>query len=93
MNLDQYLSRPDSESMAALAKALFLNPDQVRQWRHGHEGRRPNADNCAALERVSNGAMTCEELRPDLAWSRIKDADWPGKRGRPVLEVSRDAIA
>lgn len=87
MDLDQYLSRPGSESMAEFARALGLNADQVRQWRHGHEGRRPGAANCALIEWHTNGAVTCEELRPDEPWHRIKDASWPHKKGRPVVDV------
>lgn len=93
MDLDQYLSRPDAESMSAFARELGLNADQVRQWRHGHDGRRPSPINCSAIESATKGAVTCEELRPDLEWARIADKSWPWhKRGRPVLDVTRAAV-
>lgn len=78
--------------MSAFARALGLNADQVRQWRYAQDGRRPSHDNCAAIERATSGAVTCEELRPDLQWARIPDAAWQWhKRGRPVLDVSKVA--
>ena len=89
MNLDAYLSRPGAESMSALAKALDIHVDQVRQWRHGQDGRRPSPAKCADIERVTSGVVPCDELRPDLTWERIVDKDWPHPAGRPVLDVSR----
>ncbi|MDP3139828.1 MAG: YdaS family helix-turn-helix protein [Burkholderiaceae bacterium] len=90
MNLDDYLSRPNCESMAAFARDLGLNTDQVRQWRHGTDGRRPSPENCAVMERHSSGLMTCEDLRPDLEWHRVTDKAWPWHRkGRPVLDVAK----
>ena len=42
------------------------------------------------MEQVSDGLMTCEELRPDLAWLRMADKRWPWHRkGRPVLDVAK----
>lgn len=92
MDLDQYLSRPDAESMAALARALGCNADQVRQWRDATDGRRPSPARCVQLERVSGGLMTCEHLRPDLDWLRVPDKRWQWHRkGRPVLDVAKAA--
>lgn len=95
MNLAEYLSRPNAESMAALARALRLKQvDQLRQWRHGTEGRRPSPEYCARLERVSKGLMSCEALRPDLKWHRVPDKSWRWHRkGRPVLDVAKAVTA
>lgn len=47
-----------------------------------------SAEGCADIERATVGAVTCEELRPDLQWHRIADAAWPWHaNGRPLLEV------
>ena len=91
MNLDQYLSRPDAESMASLARSIGINADQVRQWRHGQDERRPSPRSCAAIERATAGLVTCEELRPDLAWTRLPDSSWPGAKGRPAHDVAKEA--
>lgn len=93
MNLDQYLSRPDAPSVVAFAAAIGdrLHSDQVRAWRYGHGGRKPAPHNCAAIERASEGLVTCEELRPDLSWHRVRDKSWPHKDGRPCLDVAKAA--
>lgn len=90
MNLDQYLSRPGAESMASLARAIGMNQDQLRQWRRQdvQGSRRPSARSCAAMEKGTQGKITCEELRPDLTWLRVRDKGWPGRKGRPLLEVA-----
>ena len=83
MNLDAYLSQPGSPSMAAFARDLGLNPDQVRQWRHGHDNRRPSPENCAAIEAATSRAVMRWDLRPD-DWHRI----WPeliGSKGAPSI--------
>ena len=36
----------------------------------------------------TNGAVTCEELRPDKPWRRIPDESWPHPAGRPVLDFA-----
>lgn len=93
MNLDEYLSRPGAESTVALARALGLNPDQLRQWRYGHDNRRPAPATCAEIERETGGVVTCEDLRPDITWARMADKTWPHKRGRPLVDVGRQAEA
>ena len=86
MNLDAYLSKPDAPSMAAFARDLGLNADQVRQWRHGHDNRRPSPENCTAIEQATQGAVMRWELRPD-DWHRI----WPElikAKGAPSIPVT-----
>jgi DNA-binding transcriptional regulator YdaS (Cro superfamily) len=78
--------------MASFARRLGLNADQVRQWRHGQDDRRPSPGNCAAIERATGGLVTCEELRPGDNWHRIADAGWRWHRkGRPALDVTKAA--
>lgn len=72
MNLADYLSKPDAPSMAAFARDLGLNADQVRQWRHGHDDRKPSPANCVDIERATSRAVMRWDLRPD-DWHRI----WP----------------
>ena len=36
-------------------------------------GTRPiPAEHCPAIERATGGAVRCEELRPDVAWSVLR---------------------
>lgn len=92
MTLHEYLSREGAESMSAFARTLGVHPDQVRQWRNKTGDRRPSAENSAAIEEATDGLVTCEVLRPDLVWHRVKDKSWPWHpAGRPVLDVTRVA--
>ncbi len=91
MTLDQYLNSPGALTVAQLRAAIGVKSDaQIRQWRYGYAGRQPCPAYCAAIERATLGAVVCEDLRPDLAWTRIKDRTWPGRLGRPLHDVSLD---
>jgi len=73
MNLHDYLSTPGALSVSELAKSIGApDPAQVRQWRHGYSGRKPDAPYCVAIEQATNGAVTRQDLRPD-DWQKI----WP----------------
>ena len=50
-------------------------------------------DRCAQIEHATSGAVTVEELRPDVHWHRIPDTSWPHPEGRPLVDVSRQAAA
>lgn len=73
MTLDEYLSSDDAMSPADLCRAIGVkNADQLRQWRHGYGGRRPDPANCVAIERATSGKVSRQDLRPD-DWQAI----WP----------------
>lgn len=91
MDLHAYLSSPGAPTTVAFAAKLRINPDQIRQWRHGYGKRRPGPEACVDMERESGGQITCEALRPDLPWSRQPDRSWPNKKGRPVLDFAKAA--
>lgn len=66
-----------------------MTPGAISQFTGG---RRPvPADRCAAIERATSAQVTCEELRPDVAWVRVPDADWPHAGGRPCIDVAAPA--
>lgn len=91
MTLDEYLRQTGAPTATDLAGRLGCNPDQLRQWRHGYADRRPGAAICVEIERLTEGAVTCDELRADLPWSRTPDRKWPNKGGRPVLDFAKAA--
>lgn len=78
MNLDQYLSSDGAPSVAQLRERMqslgytVKSDAQIRQWRHGYAGRRPDPENCVGLELASGGVVTRRDLRPD-DWQLI----WP----------------
>lgn len=71
---------------AAVATAVGIHDQYLYQCL---TGRRPTpADRCPAIERATSGRVSCEELRPDVRWHRVPDADWPHPEGRPLIDVA-----
>lgn len=66
-----------------VAKMLGIRPPSVIGWR----GRIP-AQRCPAIERATAGAVTVEQLRPDVRWLRVPDPHWPHPAGRPCIDVA-----
>lgn len=85
MNLDTYLST--TESAASLARKLGISPVLISQWRNGV--RPIPAERCPEIERITEGLITCEELRPDVSWSVLRGEPPPGKP-RPLAEREGD---
>jgi DNA-binding transcriptional regulator YdaS (Cro superfamily) len=57
-------------SQVALAAALGVTKAAVNQWKD--EGRRVPAEHCPAIERLTGGAVRCEDLRPDVEWGVVR---------------------
>ena len=72
-----------------LADLIGSRQSVVSNWRaRGNV----SAEGCADMERALKGAVTCEELRPDLRWQRMGDPGWPWHpNGRPLLDVAAEA--
>ena len=72
-----------------LADLVVSRQSVVSNWRaRGNV----SAEGCAEIERATAGAVTCEELRPDLRWQRMPDAAWLWHpQGRPLLDVAAEA--
>ena len=68
-----------------LAAALGVSKSAVGQWKE--EGRRVPAEHCPVIERLTAGAVRCEELRPDIEWIVLRTA------GRHSLGVSAEREA
>jgi len=57
---------------AALARAVGVPPAFVFQWLNN---KRPvPVSRCPAIEQATNGAVTCEELRPDFDWQYLRNS-------------------
>lgn len=66
-------------SQLALARALGIKPPTVHQWL---SGKRPvPAERCPSIERLTGGAVLCEQLRPDVEWGFLRKSSqqWDGK--------------
>lgn len=59
-------------SQVALAHHLGVSKAAVGQWKL--EGRRVPAEHCPVIERLTDGKVRCEELRPDIDWAYLRSA-------------------
>ncbi len=59
-------------SQARLARALNVSPAMVHQWLRGI--RPIAAEHCPAIERATQGAVRCEDLRPDVDWACLRNS-------------------
>ena len=84
MNVIDQLGGP-----AAVARMVGCKPPSVIEWRK----RGIPAERCPQIERATTGAVTCAALRPDVAWTRVPDPDWPHAAGRPLIDVARPLVA
>lgn len=57
-------------SQATLARLIDVTPPTVNQWVKGI--RRVPAELCPVIERATEGAVRCEDLRPDVAWDVLR---------------------
>jgi DNA-binding transcriptional regulator YdaS (Cro superfamily) len=55
---------------ARLATNLDVSPQAVSFWRSGE--RRVPAEQCPAIERLTNHLVRCEDLRPDVPWDVLR---------------------
>ncbi|MCA3107246.1 MAG: helix-turn-helix domain-containing protein [Rhodocyclaceae bacterium] len=78
-------------SFIGLAKRLGVSASMVSQWKA--QERPVSPIYACAIERETGGTVTVQNLRPDLNWARLPDADWPHPEGRPLLDAARSAVA
>ena len=71
---------------AQVARSLGISAPAVHQWIAG--SREVPPDRCPAIERATGGAVTVDQLRPDVRWHRGPDPDWPHPDGRPTIDVA-----
>lgn len=70
MELQAFLEKEGRGASAALARKINVPPVLITQWKKGIQ--RVPADKCLLLEAATNGAVRCEELRPDISWFVIR---------------------
>ncbi len=66
-----------------MAAEFDVSYQAVQDWIR--TGRVP-ADRCPSIERLTEGAVTCEALRPDVEWAVLRA---PAKRRRGEKVMSR----
>lgn len=90
MELSNYFAA-ERGAQAVLARTLGLPAPLLSAWASKDPcKRRPvPVERCPDIERATNGAVTCEELRADKTWTRVPDLAWPHSRGRPLVDFAR----
>jgi DNA-binding transcriptional regulator YdaS (Cro superfamily) len=70
MNLRTYLDQERGRA-SKLARILSVSPVTVHQW---GGGKKVPTARCIEIEEATKGAVTCEELRPDLSrhWAVLR---------------------
>lgn len=53
-------------SAVALSRTLGVTQQAISNWRRTCVP----LDRCASIEHAADGAVTCDDLRPDVAWQR-----------------------
>jgi DNA-binding transcriptional regulator YdaS (Cro superfamily) len=69
-------------SQTKLGQLLGRKKAAVSRWKR----EQVPADVCPLIEKHTG--ITCEELRPDVKWVRVKDKNWPNPKGRPLMDVA-----
>lgn len=74
MDLKTYVDA-ERGNAARLACELSVSPVMVSQWASGTKA--VPAERCPVIERATSGAVRCEELRPDVPWSVLREQALP----------------
>ncbi len=77
MDLRTYLEARGSGLQ--LSRAVGVSSVIVSQWKTG--AREVPAERCPVIERATNGAVRCEDLRPDVDWAYLRATDCGVKVG------------
>lgn len=70
MNLSSYFEMQGRGSASALAKDIGAHSSDISDWANGY--RPIPAERCVAIEAATGGLVRCEDLRPDVNWSVLR---------------------
>lgn len=69
MNLREWLDEKRGRGLQ-LAGGLLVSPPMVSDYASGK--KQIPAERCPTIERLTDRAVTCEELRPDVEWHVLR---------------------
>lgn len=69
MNLKTYTSKQRGNA-TRLSRDLDVDQSLVSLWASG--ARPIPAERCLEIEKITEGIVTCEELRPDVDWAYLR---------------------
>lgn len=92
MNLTTYIE--DMERRRALATAVGTSPTYLWQMATGWNGRSVGLELAPRIEDATAGTVRCEELRPDVQWSRDAEGRVTGYQVRlkPRKKIAADKL-
>tara|TARA_R110002124_G_scaffold282571_2_gene457837 strand:+ start:1143 stop:1376 length:234 start_codon:yes stop_codon:yes gene_type:complete len=70
MNLLEYIKPMKAGEVEAFASKCCSTPGQIRQVAYG---RRASAELAIRIDKASCGAVRCEDIRPDIDWSYLRN--------------------
>lgn len=74
MDLKTYIELAGERGInLVLATAIGVSPVIISQWKTG--ARPVPAERCPAIEKATNGAVRCEDLRPDVDWAYLRNSN------------------
>ena len=69
--MDNKISQKLKElNQSEIARQLGVKPQAVQQWFK----RKTPIIRCPEIERITEGKVTCEELRPDVNWGVLRNS-------------------
>ena len=69
--MDNKISQKLKElNQSEIARQLGVKPQAVQQWFK----RKTPIIRCPEIERITDGKVTCEELRPDVNWGVLRNS-------------------
>jgi len=70
MNLREYIKPLKKSERERFASRCGTSLGQIKQVAYGH--RRASPSLSVSIERESGGAVSCEEMRPDIDWAYLR---------------------
>lgn len=86
MNLKTYISQSRGNARR-LSQKLGISQVMVSMWNTG--SRAVPAERCPAIEQATGGLVRCEDLRPDVAWSVLRQAP---NSGAPAAQAAGQGV-
>jgi hypothetical protein len=76
--------------LAEIARREGCKASSVSEWKK----RGIPLERCPRLERAYQGRVTCEQMRPDISWTRVTDPAWQWHpNGRPLVDFAAAATS
>jgi len=84
MNLQTYFESQGRGAKLRLGEAICAFPSDVSSWAQGK--RQVPAERCPQIEQATNGLVRCEDLRPDVAWSVLRNQPAESQAQQPAAQ-------